>query len=351
MVNCKRCGKPTAAGALLYCKHCILSGEEGVMDHLQHVHSETRRSSGLPSQPGTEGPQCRICNRFCRPGLGEKGYCGLRENRDGRLRHLAGTPSRGLLEYYYDPIPTNCVADWVCPEKGAGGSGRRKNLAVFYGACTLNCLFCQNWQFRSLTVHMPRFCSSEELAAAADEQTACICFFGGDPSPQVPHALRAARLALQKKPDVRICWETSGLMTAPFFAKALDLSLQSGGTVKFDLKAWHKELYYALTGGDNEQALKNFAACARAGKGKHAPLTVASTLLVPGYVEAEEVRAIASFIARHDPRIPYSLLAFHPQFYMKDLPLVSRKSAMECFQAAREAGLKRVRLANEHLLV
>jgi len=349
VVKCLHCGTPTAAGILLYCKECISSGEEEIAEHLKRVHCTVREASGLPQVSGEEGPQCRVCYRSCRPAPGSRGYCGLRENRGGKLIHLAGTPSKGLLQYYYDPIPTNCVAEWVCPEKG-GVPGRRKNLAVFYGACTLNCLFCQNWQYRSLAVRMPRFYSADELAAAADGQTACICFFGGDPAPQVPHALSAARRALQKKPDLRICWETSGLMSAPFFARVLDLSLQSGGTVKFDLKAWDKGIYFALTGGNNEQALKNFTLSARAGREKGVTLTVASTLLVPGYVDAEEVRAIASFIAGEDPAIPYTLLAFHPQFYMKDLPLTSRETALECLEAAQEEGLKRVRLANEHLL-
>ena len=59
----------------------------------------------------------------------ERGYCGLRTVRSGKLVHLAGTPERGLLYWYRDPLPTNCVADWVCE----GGQHRGcHNLAVFY---------------------------------------------------------------------------------------------------------------------------------------------------------------------------------------------------------------------------
>jgi pyruvate formate lyase activating enzyme len=45
------------------------------------------------------------------------------------------------------------------------------------------------------------------------------------------------------------------------------------------------------------------------------------------------------------------LLAFHPQFFMSDLPLTSKSLADDCLKAARDAGLKRVRLGNVHLLV
>jgi pyruvate formate lyase activating enzyme len=64
-----------------------------------------------------------------------------------------------------------------------------------------------------------------------------------------------------------------------------------------------------------------------------------------------EISAIAKFIASINPNIPYSLLAFHPQFFMSNLPLTSKSLADDCLIAARDAGLNRVRLGNEHLLV
>ncbi|HOV86300.1 MAG TPA: radical SAM protein, partial [Syntrophobacteraceae bacterium] len=80
------------------------------------------------------------------------------------------------------------------------------------------------------------------------------------------------------------------------------------------------------------------------------PFLVASTLLVPGYVGEDEVRGIASFIAELDPDIPYTLLAFAPQFRMNDFPTTSRDHAESCLEAARSAGLRRIRIGNTHLL-
>jgi pyruvate formate lyase activating enzyme len=56
-------------------------------------------------------------------------------------------PDRGILRWYYDPLPTNCVAEWVCAERNTHDFS---NLAVFYGACSLNCLSFQNWTYREL---------------------------------------------------------------------------------------------------------------------------------------------------------------------------------------------------------
>ena len=72
--------------------------------------------------------------------------------------------------------------------------------------------------------------------------------------------------------------------------------------------------------------------------------------MVPGYVEAEEVGRIASFMAGLNRDIPYSLLAFHPQHAMGDLPATSIRQAEECREAALAAGLTRVHVGNTHLL-
>lgn len=140
-------------------------------------------------------------------------------------------------------------------------------------------------------------------------------------------------------------------MDPKLLEKAAELSLLSGGTVKFDLKAWDEGLHYALCGTSNRWTIANFRYLAGlVPKRPEPPLLLASTLLIPGYVDEEEVGNIARFISSLNPDIPYSLLAFYPQFHMQDLPTTSRKHARKCLEAAQKAGLKRVRIGNIHLL-
>jgi len=127
----------------------------------------------------------------------------------------------------------------------------------------------------------------------------------------------------------------------------------SGGCIKFDLKAWHDEVHYALCGVSNQRTLSNFKLLAEyknENQRPNPPLLIASTLLVPGYIDEDEVGNIARFIGSLDRDIPYSLLGFHPHFYMKDLPRTSIRHAERCLKAAKEAGLRRVRIGNTHLL-
>jgi pyruvate formate lyase activating enzyme len=191
--------------------------------------------------------------------------------------------------------------------------------------------------------------TSEELAGCATSRTFCICFFGGDPASQMPHSLAVAAVLAQK--GVTICWETAGTMHPRLLKRAVAYSLASGGCVKFDLKAYDEDLHIALTGTTNKRTLENFKLAADLCRDvQDPPPLIASTLLVPGYVDAEEVGKIAAFIQDLSPEIPYSLLAFHPSFEMMDLPCTSAEAAKAAIQAAQNAGLKRVHLGNRHLL-
>jgi pyruvate formate lyase activating enzyme len=226
------------------------------------------------------------------------------------------------------------------------------NLAVFYQACTFDCLFCQNWHYREHSTTNKTH-TAAELAEAVTAQTSCICFFGGDPTCQLPHALAVSRLARKQNRQriLRICWETNGSMSPELLEEMMSLSVESGGCVKFDLKAMDSNIHYALCAVDNSRTLENFAAAARRiPERPEPPPLVASTLLVPGYIDAQEVKAIASFIAKLDPNIPYALLGFHGDFLMTDMPSTSWRQAESCLEAATSAGLKRVRIGNVHTL-
>lgn len=353
MTACRICGRTSRpiASALEVCGPCIRSRPGEAEPFIREAHRKSRTPFDLPPEPprDSHGAKCTLCVNACSIPEGAIGYCGLRKNEGGKLLHLGGTPEAGWVDWYFDPLPTNCVADWVCEGRHEAGCN---NLAVFYEACTFDCLFCQNWNFREKQKR-PNVASAEELAAEVDPRTACICYFGGDPAAQLPHAIRTSEIAMERAGEggLRVCWETNGSMHPALLEKMGELSMASGGCVKFDLKAWDETLHKALTGVTNRRTLENFKRlAARIAERSEPPLLVASTLLVPGYVDGEEVGNIARLIASLDPDIPYSLLAFHPQFFMSDLPTTSREQANACLAAAHGAGLTRVRIGNVHLL-
>lgn len=377
---CSLCRTRPVARVLGFCGPCLRDNPdaaEAAREAIRRAHDESRRPfPGAPPRTVAGSVVCAACGNRCQLGPGEPGFCGLRENSGGRLETAAGTAQAGLASWYHDPLPTNCVADWVCP--AGTGSGYPEyahrpgpefgydNLAVFLGGCSFDCLFCQNRSYHRMARARRPFVTPEEVAAAVTPRTACICYFGGDPSPQMPFALRAARLAraaaaagagaeagMQAGGRVlRICWETNGNVAPQYLEPLAELSLISGGCVKLDLKAYSRPLHEALTGVGNEQTLANLAVLAGYAKRRpDPPFLIASTLLVPGYVDTAEVAAIAGLLAGLDPTIPYALLAFHPQHLFSDLPVTTRREAEACLDAAQAAGLTRVNLGNRHLLI
>ena len=197
--------------------------------------------------------------------------------------------------------------------------------------------------------------TAEELAKKANKKVSCVCYFGGDPSVQMPHALKTSELPLKRaRADermLRICWETNGYWKDEFALKAAELSLESGGIIKFDLKTWDDNLNRAFCGVSNAPTLRSF----RMMGGKFfsqrpdLPFLTASTLLVPGYVDSDEIGNIARFVSEIDPNIPFTLSAFSPQYIMSDLPTTSREHAESCLETA-EKYLKNVSIGNVNLL-
>ncbi|WP_406614530.1 radical SAM protein [Candidatus Caldatribacterium sp.] len=338
--RCELCGEKSflIARVLGLCRRCIIERFSEALPRITMVHAKIRRSFGLPYPVLEQFSACTVCVHRC----GGEGvsFCGLLE--DGK--RWAGTGSKGLLEWYYDDLPTNCVATPFCPERGHFGY---QNLAVFYAGCSFHCLFCQNWHFHTLLTERKPLVSVQELLKAVHPRVACVCFFGGDPGPQVAHALAFARKVWKR---LRICWETNGAVHPGILQVMYRLSCESGGMLKVDIKAFDERVHLALTGVTNKRTLENFQWLAEESKKYDRPTVVASTLLVPGYVTEDEVASIAAFIARINPNIPYVLLGFAPNFFFDNLPTTSIEHAEKALRKCKEVGLKNVSVGNRFLL-
>ncbi len=379
MGRCAICGiaAKTVSNTIGVCASCLRKSPEKALEIAMNVHRSYRAKLGLPVEPpcADNGKKCILCVNECSIPENGLGFCGIWTNRGGRLCTITER-GYGLVYYYLDPLPTNCVATPVCPAATGAGYPRyavRKgaeygyyNLAVFFAGCNLDCVFCQNWEHKNIvaseTLRVRYTLSIEELVyAALSDRVTCVCYFGGDPAPHAPYAIAASRKILSEVPKrchikiKRICWETNGLENPKIMKVMAELSLVSGGIVKIDWKAWTPSIYQALMGINGEKAIRrlmeNTKLVAAMGKDRpEIPLLVVSTLLVPGYVDVNEVERIAQFLAALDIDVPYILLAFHPDHLLRDLPPTSKRHAEEAVRAAQRAGLRRVFIENIWLL-
>jgi len=365
--TCATCGDPRRgiSSAVGVCVECLRNDGERAVAVALSRHSEVRSRFGLPGSPPKDagGVSCSLCSAECLMGEGSVAYCGLRGKRSGRFFTLSSV-DHALLHYYLDPHVTNCCSAWFCP--AGTGHGYPKyaavngpefghyNLALFFYGCCFNCLYCQNWTHKLL--NEAKHVSADALVnlTMTNSKITCWCWFGGSPEPQLPFAVNASRKALEAKPParvLRICYEWNGDGNPTLVRRAAEAVFDSGGNIKFDLKAYNSAVHRALTGRDNARTLSNFELVYNNfyEKRRDVPILTATTLLVPHYVDEVEVADIAQFIANLDDEIPYSLLIFHPDFQMHDLPVTPREQVFKCYRAAKRF-LKNVNIGNIHLL-
>ncbi len=318
----------------------------------KQTHERLRRRDGLVSViPSTGEIVCSECGNHCRMNEGDVGFCNNRVVEGGEV--VDRYSGKAVVSWYFDPLPTNCVADWVCPvtaDREVGiGRQRLKNLAVFYGSCNSDCLFCQNASFRTMMAKGSPLMTPQELADAADDYTACVCYFGGDSACDPEHSVKTSRL-LNEARLVRVCYETNGNISNKWLDTIAGVVDTTGGTFKFDLKAVTPQIYQALTGVSNTIVLRNFKELATSKRDREREFLVASILLVPGYIDIPEVKKICAFIAENDSTIPTALLGFSPHHAMSDLPRTSMVHAQAALEVAKDQGLNNVRIGNLGLL-
>ncbi|MEM4718234.1 MAG: radical SAM protein [Desulfurococcaceae archaeon] len=367
MGKCGNCNLSavTISNVIGLCVTCIRKGVHPTRD----IHVETRARFQLEIPRGDSGLKCDVCGRGCIIEEGERGYCGYRIREKKTLKPSTGSFQHAVGLYYYDPHPTNCVAFPVCPAiTGDGypnytlsprGEHGYYNIAVFYGGCNLDCVYCQNWEYREMAYKAKPILSVETLVNAVNIKTTCVCYFGGDPGPFATHAILASKKMIDKAKSTglsvfRVCWETNGLWNPILLSEAAKISLETGGIVKIDFKAWSPEIYKVLCGveekhvrliRENIKLVSNYISARR-----KPPLLVISTLLVPGYIDEYEIDQITRYIASLSPEIPYVFLAFHPDYILLDLPTTSRRHAEKAVEIAKNNGLKNVYLGNVFLL-
>lgn len=266
------------------------------------------------------------------------------------------SPGHGLPAMpFFDDLPANCIAAWQCP--GTTGCGfphhavvagpevGYHNLAIFTAGCNFDCPFCQDWIHDVMFRERGPWFSDDEICSWIDERTTCVSFCGGTPDLFLADVTRIARRMLSEHQDrvLRICAETN--LTAPWrlLRPFAELVHSSGGGLNIGLKAGTDSVHRALTGVSNAMIWHNLSRLQEHfGPGDPVPFIRPSLLVIPGYVDEEEVLVVATRLAAIDPRISLKLIAFLPRYRMMDLPAVDRATLVRLAGVARRCGLMKV---------
>jgi pyruvate-formate lyase-activating enzyme len=167
-----------------------------------------------------------------------------------------------------------------------------------------------------------------------------IAFTGGDLACRAEfYAQATKRIKRACRDKMWVLLETNGYGLTP---RNLD-TLASAGLDSFwlDIKAYKGETYRKLCGTRNEHILEAPARILDRGF----VLEVLS-LYIPGWVETDQLVRIAELLREVDARIPFTILAFFPEYKLGKNRPPTLTEMLRAYSAVREIGLKRVKLGN-----
>ena len=274
---------------------------------------------------------CRTCRHFCRIKPGERGVCGVRENRDGILVFLAFDK---VIAASVDPIEKKPVFH-LRP-----GS---HSFSIATPGCNFRCDFCQNSDIAQMPndqsgLIQGRALPPEQIVAqAVDRGCESISYTYTEPTVFFELAYETARLANEK--GLLNIFVTNGYMS-PDLLNAMN-GLMDAANV--DLKAFDPGFYKTYCGARLKPVLENLRQMKQMGV-----LVEITTLLIPGLNDdSDQLHSLAGFIAGDlGEETPWHISRFHPCYRMTDRPVTPAASLDKAYDAGRKAGLKYVYIGN-----
>ncbi|GAB4252334.1 MAG: AmmeMemoRadiSam system radical SAM enzyme [Thermoleophilia bacterium] len=282
-------------------------------------------------EPFRGGPviHCYLCAHHCRVPPGERGLCGVRENRGGVLYALTyACPISAAV----DPIEKKPLFHFL------PGS---LSFSVATVGCNFTCLFCQNAdisqmprdQGRIRGTHMPPEAVVERALA-----TGCrsISYTYTEPTIYFEFAHACARLAVEA--GLKNVFVTNGYMTKEAL-EAIDGRLHAANV---DLKSFSDDFYRTLVGARLKPVLDSIRRLRAMGV-----WVEVTTLLIPGRNDSdEELRRLAAFLADLDPDLPWHVSRFHPAYRLRGVPATPVSAVERAVAIGRQAGLRYVYAGN-----
>jgi pyruvate formate lyase activating enzyme len=220
-----------------------------------------------------------------------------------------------------------------------------ESYTVFTAGCNFKCLNCQNWTISQYPDNgypqrgyedpgkLAKECVNNLSSVFAKVMGADRIFFsGGEATIHLPYIEKVVQEARKVRPDIKVNFDTNGYMTE----KSLERVLAFTTSITYDIKAYHDEVFLALTGASSDPVLRNAEHIGRYAKDK---LWEYRILVIPG-INENEMKPLTEFIAGIDPTLPVCFLAFRPNFVLENHPGASSGLMERCVRTARNSGLK-----------
>lgn len=272
--------------------------------------------------------QCHICPRNCVIPPGRRGFCRVRENREGKLYALSyGKP----VAIHIDPIEKKPLFHFL-PSTTA--------FSIATAGCNLRCKFCQNWEISQKATEEAEYTylEPEELAKKAKESGApTIAYTYTEPTVYYEYMLESAKAA--REHGLKNIMHSAGYINEePLrkLAKYLD-----GANI--DLKGFDDNYYVKMCEGTLAPVLRALKVLKE--EGVHLEIT---NLLLSGYNDDSDTLIKMCLWIKENlgAEVPLHFSRAFPLYKLTSINPTPVESLRRARQIALDCGLKYVYIGN-----
>lgn len=272
--------------------------------------------------------RCRVCSHRCIVAHGKRGFCRVRENRNGTFYTLIyNTVSSEAV----DPIEKKPLFHFY-----------PGTLAYSLGTigCNFRCAHCQNWTISQIEIDEActvEITPTEAVQRAITTGARTITWTYNEPTIWYEYTYDCARLA--KEAGIATAYITNGYITA----EALEHISPYLDAFRVDIKAFTEEFYRSVASAKLGPVLESTKLARELGM--HVEVV---NLVIPGHNDsAQEIRSMVRWIYGNlGADTPLHFTRFHPQYRMSDASPTPMRKLEEAYHIAREEGMRFVYIGN-----
>jgi len=293
-----------------------------------HPPSPAPREADFYHRLDGELVACDLCPRRCVIAPGQRGFCRVRENRDGSLYSIV----------YGKPCTVNKEPIEKAPFFHFLPGRQRITLAT--AGCNQACKYCQNWelsQARPEELQSYDLSPSEVVSLAVKEKAPIICFTYTEPVVFYEYMMDIARLA--RAEGIRTAVVTGGYVN-PEPLKQLCSAVDA---IKIDLKGFTPDFYRNVCGSTLEPVLEACRIVSQSGT--HLELV---NLVVPALNDdTVTMRRMCRWIRDNvGDTVPVHFTRFHPEYRLQNSPPTPAATLDRAVSIAKAQGLRFVYVGN-----
>jgi pyruvate formate lyase activating enzyme len=314
----------SAASALPICHFSAANGLADIIREGNITLTEARHYEKLPYKK----IRCKLCPRECVIDDLERGYCGVRENRDGTYYTLVHSRP---CSAHVDPIEKKPLFHFL-PGSLA--------FSIATVGCNVECKFCQNWEISQMRPEQARSFDlppQEVAQISAEKKCSSIAYTYTEPVIFEEYMYDCAVAGRQH--NVRSVMISNGYINKPPMEELCSVL----DAVKVDLKAFRQKFYTELVAGELQPVLDTLVLL----KQKKMWFEIVYLVIPTKNDDPQELKDMCQWIAKDlGPDVPLHFSRFYPQYRLKNISPTPAATLNRAREIALSEGLHYVYIGN-----